>query len=63
LLLVGDYPVRQLVLYKKDFGWTAFSELNTEVLGSIWLMASAALKWGITLAESLMIREDGRCPF
>jgi hypothetical protein len=33
LLLVEDYPVRQLVLYEKDFGWVAFWELNPEVLG------------------------------
>jgi hypothetical protein len=24
LLLLGDYPIRQLVLYEKDFGWMAF---------------------------------------
>jgi hypothetical protein len=44
LLLVGDYPIRQLVLYEKDFVWMVFWELNPEVLGSLWLMASAT--WG-----------------
>jgi hypothetical protein len=44
LLLVGYDPIRQLVLYEKDFGWMAFWELNPEVLGSLWLMASAT--WG-----------------
>jgi hypothetical protein len=24
LLLVGDYPIRKLLLYQKDFGWMAF---------------------------------------
>jgi hypothetical protein len=44
LLLVGDCPIRQRVLCKKDFGWMAFWGLNPEVLGSIWLTASAT--WG-----------------
>jgi hypothetical protein len=26
LLLVGDYPIRQLVLYEKDLGWMALWE-------------------------------------
>jgi hypothetical protein len=50
---VGDYPIRQLGLYQKDFGWVAFWELDPEVLGSISLMSSAT--WGrveITSAES-----------
>jgi hypothetical protein len=46
LLLVGDYPIRQLVLYEKDFGWMAFWELNPEMLGSLWLMASVTLGGG-----------------
>jgi hypothetical protein len=53
ILLVGDYPIRQLVLYEKDFGWMVFRELNPEVLGSLWLMASATWGGGIILAESL----------
>jgi hypothetical protein len=44
LLLVGDYPIRQLVLYEKDFGWMALLDLNPEVLGSLWLMVSATLE-------------------
>jgi hypothetical protein len=48
----GDYPIRQLVLYEKNFDWMALWELNPEMLGSLWLMASAA--WGeVTLAEGL----------
>jgi hypothetical protein len=39
LLLVGDCPIKQLVLCEKDFGWMALSELNPEMLGSIWLTA------------------------
>jgi hypothetical protein len=51
---VWDYPIRQLDLYEKDFGWMAFWELNPEVLGLLWLMASATFGWrGITLAEGL----------
>jgi hypothetical protein len=53
---VGGYPIRQLVLYEKYFGWMALWELNTEVLGSLWLMTSAT--WGgggegITSADCL----------
>jgi hypothetical protein len=40
LLLVADYPVRRVVLYEKGFGWMAFWDLNTEALGSLWLVAS-----------------------
>jgi hypothetical protein len=59
LLLVGDYPIRQLVLCEKYFGWMTVWELNPEVLRSLRLMASAT--WGgITLAEDLHI---GPCPF
>jgi hypothetical protein len=32
LLLVGDCPIRQLVLSEKDFGWIALWELNPELL-------------------------------
>jgi hypothetical protein len=41
LLLVGDYSIRQLVLYENNFLWMAFWELDPEVLGSLWLMAPA----------------------
>jgi hypothetical protein len=59
---VGDYPIRQLVLCEKDFGWMALWELNPEVLGSIWLMAYAT--WGKSLRlKAFMIGEDGPCPF
>jgi hypothetical protein len=46
LLLVGDYHIRQLVLYEKDFGWLTFRELNPEVLVSLWLMASKTFAGG-----------------
>jgi hypothetical protein len=41
----------------KDFSYTAFWESNPEVLGSLWLMASAKFGrgGGITLFESLHI--------
>lgn len=39
LLLVGDCPIRQLVLYAKDFGWVAFWQLDRWVLGSLCLKA------------------------
>jgi hypothetical protein len=63
LLLVGDYSIRQLVLYEKDFGWMAFWELNREVLGSLLLMVSAA--WGrrSVWMKAFMIGEGGPCPF
>jgi hypothetical protein len=32
LLLLGDYPIRQLVLCEKDFGWMALWKLNPEAL-------------------------------
>jgi hypothetical protein len=52
LLLVGDCPIMQRVLCKKDFGWMALWGLNREPLGSLWLMVSAT--WGeITWAEGL----------
>jgi hypothetical protein len=34
LLLVGDYPIKQLVLYANDFGWMAF-----------WTQSSPELKF------------------
>jgi hypothetical protein len=53
LLLVGDYPIRQLVVYEKDFGWMAlfgfeprsFVILLSDALcdlggKSLWLKAS-----------------------
>jgi hypothetical protein len=52
LLLVGDSPIRQRVLCKKDFGWMAVWVLNPEVLGLLWLVVCAT--WGeITSAEGL----------
>jgi hypothetical protein len=49
---VGDWPITQRVLCKKDFGWISLWGLNPEMLWSLWLMASAT--WGeITSAEGL----------
>jgi hypothetical protein len=31
LLLMTDYPIRQLVPHEKDFDWMAFWEFNPEV--------------------------------
>jgi hypothetical protein len=64
LLLVGDDPIRKLVLYQKDFGWMAFLDLDPEVLGSLWLMASAT--WGgggLLWLKASMIGESRSCPF
>jgi hypothetical protein len=52
LLLVEDCPIRQCALCEKDLDWIALWGLNPEVLGLLWLMASAT--WGeITSAEGL----------
>jgi hypothetical protein len=40
--VVGNYPPRQHVLHEKEFGWLAFSELNTKVSDPLWPMASLA---------------------
>jgi hypothetical protein len=45
-LLVGDYCIRKLVLYEKDFGWMAFWELDPEVLGLLWLVGFCDLGGG-----------------
>jgi hypothetical protein len=37
LPMMGDYPIRQLVFYEKDFGWMAFWQLDPEMLESLWL--------------------------
>jgi hypothetical protein len=65
LPLVGDYPIKQLVLSEKEFGWMALWKLNPEVLGLLSLMATAT--WGgggksLRLNTS-MIGEGGPCPF
>jgi hypothetical protein len=44
MILIGDYPIRQLVLNENNIDWLAFWEMNPEVVGSLWLMASAI--WG-----------------
>jgi hypothetical protein len=44
LLLVGGDPIRQLVLFERNFGWMDEWELNPDGLGSLWLMASET--WG-----------------
>jgi hypothetical protein len=66
LLLVGDCPIRQLVLCEKDFGLMALWELNTELLGSLWLMASATstLGGGDHIGwRSSWLGKEGRAPF
>jgi hypothetical protein len=64
LLLAGDYLITQLALYEKDFGWMAFWELNPEVLGSLWLLASAT--WGgggeTLRLKATMMGAGGSCP-
>jgi hypothetical protein len=49
-----DHTFRQLVLYKKNFGWVACWKLKSEVLESIWLMASVS--WGE--GEKVTVDED-----
>jgi hypothetical protein len=44
LLLVVDCLIRQLVLYEKDFVRMASWEIDPEVSGKLWLMATAT--WG-----------------
>jgi hypothetical protein len=44
MLIVGDYPIRQLILHPRILvGWFSW-QLNAEVLWSLWLKASAT--WG-----------------
>jgi hypothetical protein len=63
LLVVGDYPSRQLILHTRILvGWFTW-ELNPEVLGSLWLKAYATWGGGITSAEGLRDGEEGRAPF
>jgi hypothetical protein len=50
---VEEYSIRQPVLYEKNLGWMAFSELNSEELGWLWLMASVTWREGETLAEGI----------
>jgi hypothetical protein len=59
LLLLGDYRIRKLVLYQNFLvGW-----LFWEVLGSLWLKASA-IWWGGSLRlKTSVIGEAGRAPF
>jgi hypothetical protein len=64
LLIVGDYPIRQLILHPRILVWWFSWELNPEVLGSFWLQASAmGPGGGITSAEGLRDGEAGRAPF
>jgi hypothetical protein len=57
-----DDPIRQPVLYEKNFGWMHVWELNPEGLGSLWLMASVT--WGeIILADGLHDRGRRAVPF
>jgi hypothetical protein len=58
----GDYPIRQLILYEKDFGWMAFWELEP---GSVEIILADGL---CDLGESLWLKAsttgEGRlCPF
>jgi hypothetical protein len=64
LLLVGEYPARQLVLYEKNVGWITFWELNPEVLGSLWLMACAIWGGGVHFGlRPPWSGKAGRAPF
>jgi hypothetical protein len=60
---VAGYPIGQLVLYEEDFGWMAFRELNPEVLGSLWLMASATWGGGGITLKAFVIGKADRASF
>jgi hypothetical protein len=60
LLLVGDYPARQLVLYEKNFCWMAFFGVEIRSGGvalnnglcdteGTWLKAFMFGSWGLSL--------------
>jgi hypothetical protein len=53
ITLVGDYPIRQ-VLCKKFFDWMALWELDSELVGSLWPMASATWSVSLSLKASMM---------
>jgi hypothetical protein len=61
---VGGDSIRQLVLYERNFGWMDVWDLNPQVLGSLWLMASAT--WGgggkHRGLRPLSLRKVGRAP-
>jgi hypothetical protein len=64
LVLVGGDPIRQLVLYERNFGCMDVWELNPERLGSLWLMVSATWGGGGSFwLKSSMIGEGRLCPF
>jgi hypothetical protein len=60
---VGDYTIRKLVLYEKNFGWMNVWELNPEVLGSLWLMASQTWRGESLWLKASMIGKAGCAPF
>jgi hypothetical protein len=43
LLLVRDYPIGQLVLYEKDFGWAFLEALYGS--GSMWRVGFDGADW------------------
>jgi hypothetical protein len=61
----GSLSHQATCLCEKDFGWMALWELNPEVVGSLWLMASAT--WGgggkSLRLKATMIGEGRPCPF
>jgi hypothetical protein len=57
-----DDPIRQLVLYKNNFGWMNVWEFNSKGLGSLWQMAFATWRESFWL-KAYMIGIGGLCPF
>jgi hypothetical protein len=55
--------MRQLILYEIDFGWIALWELNSEVLGSLWLMASATSEGNHIGWRLQWLEKASRAPF
>jgi hypothetical protein len=64
LLLVGDYPIRLLFLYPKDFGWMVFLGAEPRSVGVALAEGLCDLGGGgITSAERLRDGEAGRATF
>jgi hypothetical protein len=62
LLLVGDYPIRQLVLCEKDFGWMTLGVEPTSV-GNALADGLCDLGAKSLRLKASIIEEGGQCPF
>jgi hypothetical protein len=59
---VGDYPIGQLVLYPKDFGWMVFLRVEPRSV-DVALAEGLSVLGGTTSVECLRDGEAGRTPF